>query len=101
MEGKEVLKVTGNTCKRGEIYGRKEVTDPTRIVTSTVRVKGSKEKTVPVKTSKDIPKDKIFSCVTALKEVEVEAPIYMGDIILENVADTGINIIATKNVYSG
>ncbi len=98
MNGEEVVSVTGNTCKRGDIYARKEVTNPTRIVTSTVRVSGGSIDMVSVKTKEDIPKGSIFDCVKALKEVEVSAPVHIGDVILENVADTGVDIVATKNV---
>ena len=98
MNGKEVVSVTGNTCKRGDVYARKEVTDPTRIVTSTVRVSGGIIHMVSVKTKEDIPKDKIFECVRALKGIRVPAPVHIGDIILKNVADTGVDIVATKNV---
>ena len=56
MDGSEVLSVTGNTCKRGDVYARKEVTNPTRIVTSTVKVIGGKADMVSVKTREDIPK---------------------------------------------
>ena len=94
----KVLKVTGNTCKRGDVYARKEVTNPTRIVTSTVRVSGGSIDMVSVKTKEDIPKGKIFECVKALKGIEVPAPVHIGDVILENVADTGVDIVATKNV---
>ena len=98
MEGKEVKNVTGNTCPRGDAYAKKELTNPTRIVTSTVRVKGGKLAMVSVKTQNDIPKGKIFDCVKALKDVELTAPVKIGDIVLQNVAGTGVNVIATKNV---
>ena len=98
MEGNEVKSVAGNTCPRGDAYAKKELTNPTRIVTSTVRVAGGKLAMVSVKTESDIPKGKIFECVKALKEVEVTAPVKIGDVIVENVAGTGVNIIATKNV---
>ncbi len=98
MNGNEVVSVTGNTCKRGDIYARKEVTNPTRIVTSTVRVSGGSIDMVSVKTKEDIPKEKIFDCVKALKEIEVSAPVHIGDVVLENVAGTGVDIVATKNV---
>lgn len=97
MNDEEVVSVTGNTCKRGDVYARKEVTDPTRIVTSTVRVSGGSIPMVSVKTKEDIPKDKIFECVRALKGIQVPAPVHIGDIILKNVADTGVDIVATKN----
>ena len=90
--------VSGNTCPRGDAYARKEMTNPTRIVTSTVRVAGGRLAMVSVKTASDIPKGKIFDCVKALKDVEVKAPVKIGDVIVENVAGTGVNIIATKNV---
>ena len=98
MEGNEVKSVAGNTCPRGDAYAKKELTNPTRIVTSTVRVAGGKLAMVSVKTQSDIPKGKIFDCVKALKDVEVTAPVKIGDVIVENVAGTGVNIIATKNV---
>ena len=98
MESGEVLEVTGNTCKRGDIYGRKEVTNPTRIVTTSVGVTGGSAPRVSVKTKEDIPKGKIFDCVKALKDVSVNAPVYIGDVIISNVADTGVDIIATKEV---
>ena len=98
MEGNEVKSVAGNTCPRGDAYAKKELTNPTRIVTSTVRVAGGKLAMVSVKTESDIPKGKIFDCVKALKNVEVTAPVKIGDVIVENVAGTGVNVIATKNV---
>ena len=98
MEDGKVLSVTGNTCPRGESYARKEVTNPTRIVTTTVRVDGGKVAMINVKTERDIPKDKIFECIAALRGVTMKAPVHIGDIILENVADTGVNIVAAGNV---
>ena len=98
MEGDEVVSISGNTCPRGDAYGRKEVTNPTRIVTSTVRVTGGEADMVSVKTKQDIPKGKIFECVEALKGVEVQAPVHVGDVIVSDVAGTGIDIVATKNV---
>ena len=97
MNGTEVVSVTGNTCPRGDAYARKEVTNPTRIVTSTVQVEGGKVDMVSVKTKEDIPKGKIFECVKALKGITVKAPVHIGDVILKDVAGTGVDIIATKN----
>ena len=101
MDGENVICVSGNTCRRGEIYARKEVTNPTRIVTSTVKVVNGTSGTVSVKTKEDIPKEKIFACVQALRGIEVQAPVHIGDVILENVAVTGVDIVATRNVEKG
>lgn len=101
MDGENVICVSGNTCRRGEIYARKEVTNPTRIVTSTVKVVNGTSGTVSVKTKEDIPKEKIFACVQALRGIEVQAPVHIGDVILENMAGTGVDIVATRNVEKG
>ena len=98
MNGAEVVSVTGNTCPRGKVYAEKEVTNPTRIVTSSVRVSGGDRVSVSCKTKSDIPKGKIFDCVKALKEVTVAAPVHIGDVVLANVAGTGVDVVATKNV---
>ena len=98
MDGDKVINVTGNTCPRGKVYGEKEVTNPTRIVTSIVRVSGGDAVMVSVKTKNDIPKGKIFDVVKALKDVEIPAPVKIGDVVIADVAGTGVDIVATKNV---
>lgn len=96
MENGLPVSVTGNTCKRGEDYAKKEVTNPTRIVTSTVRLADGRM--VSVKTASDIPKGKIMDCIRQLKKVSVKAPVTAGQVILENVADTGVSVVATKEI---
>lgn len=98
MDGGQVVSVNGNTCKRGDDYARKELTDPRRIVTSTVPVAGGNLPVVSVKTATDIPKNKIRECLLALKGVTLAAPVQIGDVIVEKVADTGVDVIATKSI---
>lgn len=98
LEGESILQVEGNTCKRGDIYARKEVTNPTRIVTSTVRVEGGQDAMVSVKTRSDIPKMAIFACMQALKGITVKAPVRIGDVIVSDVAGMGVDVVATGNV---
>lgn len=90
--------VTGNNCPKGEKYVKDEMTNPTRMVTSMVNVNNGDIPVVSVKTKVAIPKDKIKDCMNALKGISVEAPVKIGDIIIENIADTGIAMIATKDV---
>jgi len=98
MEGNTIISVTGNTCNRGDIYARKEVTNPTRIVTTTIPVSGGSCQVVSVKTKIDIPKDRIFDCIRALKDISVKAPVFAGDVVLKDVAGTGVDIVTTRNV---
>lgn len=97
MNGAEVVNVTGNTCPRGKAYAEKEVTNPTRIVTSSVRVSGGDRVSVSCKTKSDIPKGMIFDVARALKDVVAEAPVCIGDVLVEDVAGTGVAIVATSN----
>ncbi len=92
------VSVTGNKCPRGAAYGEKELTNPTRIVTSTVRVAGRRNAVVGVKTAADIPKDKIRRCMEELAGITVTPPVRIGDVILENVADTGVSIVVTRGL---
>ena len=98
IENSEVTEVKGNTCPKGDAYARKEVTNPTRIVTSTVVVKQGVAPMVSCKTATDIPKGKIFDVTKALKDVVAKAPVTIGDVLLADVAGTGVDIVATKNV---
>ena len=90
-----VAAVTGNTCKRGEVYGKKEVTAPTRTVTSTVRLEGGTAPVLSVRTKTDIPKDKIFACMEEIRRAVAHAPVKIGDVVIADVAGTGVPVIAT------
>lgn len=95
-EGK-VLSVTGNTCKRGEEYGRREVSAPMRTVTSTVKVAGGVPPVISVRTKTDIPKEKIFAVMEEIRRASAHTPVSIGDVIVENIAGTGVDLIATKS----
>ena len=93
----EVISVTGNTCKRGDAYARTEIFNPTRSLTSSVKVCGGILPVVPVKSSKPVPKDMLFDCMKVINSVCVEAPVKIGQVIIENILDTGADIVATNN----
>lgn len=98
MDGGRVTSVSGYTCPRGKIYAEKEVTDPTRIVTSTVKVVGGERERVSCKTAQDIPKNRIADVMAAINAACVTAPVTIGDVLIENAADTGVAVVATANV---
>ena len=98
VENGKVGDVTGAACKKGVIYAERECTNPTRIITSTVPVRGVVLRMVPVKTEIAIPKNKSFDCLRELKGVELKAPVMIGDVVIKNVCGTGVNIVATRNV---
>ena len=92
------LVITGNTCKKGEAYARNEMTAPVRTVTSMIRVRGGCGFVIPVKTAAEIPKEKIDACMEEIKAAVVDAPVEVGDILIENVAGTSVPVIATGNM---
>lgn len=91
-------KVTGNQCKKGELFGKKELKNPTRILTSTVKILHAIYPRIPVKTEKEIPKGKIFEVMSELNYITLESPVKINQIIVKNVANTNVNIIATRSL---
>lgn len=98
LEDGNIVTVTGFTCKRGDDYARKEVTNPRRTVTSIIPVLNGEIGMVSVKTQTDIPKALIHQCMMELKNLEVEAPVVIGQVVLANLCGTGVSVIATKSV---
>ncbi len=90
--------VTGNQCKRGIGYAKKELTNPTRTVTSTVKIKGSIHDRLPVKTDKEVSKNKVFEVMKILDSVIVTSPIKVGTIIVENIFGDNVNIVASRSM---
>ena len=90
--------VTGNACPRGIVYGKKEVTAPERVVTSTVRIEGASLRRLPVKTQGDIPKGMMFDAVKLLDEVTVTAPVKVGDVIIPDILGTGVAFVAARSM---
>jgi CxxC motif-containing protein len=96
VEGGEVS-VSGHGCPRGEAYAKAEVTNPTRMVTGLVRVAGMR-KPLPVKTKTAVPKSKIDEVLFAMHQATVQLPVKIGDVVIQNVASTGVDLVATANM---
>ena len=90
--------VSGNRCKVGLEYAEKEISNPERTLTTTVKVKNGHLPLVSVRTNKPLPKNRIFDTMNLLAKVEVEAPVKIGEPIVQNIFDTGVSIVATKNI---
>ena len=90
--------VKGNSCPRGAEYGKKELVNPTRVITTTVAIEGGIYRRIPVKTAGDIPKGMIFEIMDEINKVVVKAPIKVGDVIIENVLGTGVNVVSAKTM---
>ena len=97
LENGVVTSVTGNTCKRGDSYARKECVAPARTVTGTVRCTGGTAPVVSVRSAGEVPKEKVFSVAHALNTTLVKLPVSAGDVVIADVCGTGVDVVATKN----
>ena len=93
-------KVEGNTCKRGAKYGVEEVTNPRRVITTTVKLNGGYLNLLPVKTNDSVPKELMFDIMKLLDNVEVNAPVSVGDVIVKDVLGTGVDVVSAKSMES-
>lgn len=98
VRGMEVVQVEGNECPRGIAYAKSEVENPTRTFTSTVRVRGASLPVCPVRSRVPLPLSRVFDVTGALARVTVDAPIKIGQVLIENVCDTGTDIVASRSL---
>lgn len=97
-EAGKIIKIEGNTCKRGEEYVVNELTAPMRTIATSVKVENGNLPLVSVRLSKPIPKEKIFEAVEALKKLTLQAPVSIGDVVIENICGCDSSAIVTKNI---
>lgn len=91
--------ISGHLCRRGESFVLAEMTDPVRILTTTLSVDKSNSQRLPVRSDKGIPKTKLLDCMKELKSIRVSKSVQIGQIIVENILDTGVNIIASRSLW--
>ena len=94
----ETFEVEGNICPRGDVYGKEELKNPKRVVTSTVKIKSALYSRCPVKTAEAIPKHMNFDLMEELKKIELTAPVKRGDVIIENVFNSGVDVIVSRDM---
>ena len=94
----EASSVTGNNCPRGDTFAHQELTCPMRVLTTTVAVSGGDEALLPVRTAEAIPLDLHAQAMDLIRGVVVEAPIRMGDVVLEDLLGTNIDLVASMNI---
>jgi CxxC motif-containing protein len=98
VDKQEGYTVTGHGCPRGEAYGRAELSNPTRVLTSTISIRGARYRRCPVKTAAPIPKGLMFEALQLLKQAAIDSPVSMGQIIVENLCGTGVPLVATRDL---
>lgn len=98
VDGGRVTSVAGNDCEKGPPWARQEIEDPVRTLTTSVRVLRGREDLVSVRTDGAIPRRLLAEALSVAKELRVEAPVALGRVIAENLAGTGVNLIATRAI---
>ena len=98
LEDGQVTRVEGNTCKKGVGYAASECIHPLRSLTTTVAVYGGQHPVVSVKTAEPVPKPLLLACMSVIKHVQLTAPVRIGDVIVKDILNTGVDIVATNEV---
>ncbi len=94
----EVRSVTGNSCPRGDKFAHQELTCPMRVLTTTAAVSGSNEALLPVRTAEAIPLELHPQAMDLIRGLVVNAPIRMGDVVLEHLLTKGIDLISSMDI---
>ena len=94
----EVYSVAGNSCPRGDKFAHQELTCPMRVLTTTVAVSGGDEALLPVRTAEAIPLALHAQAMDLIRSLVVDAPVRMGDVVLPNLLDTNINLVASMDI---
>lgn len=94
-EDEKILSVEGYGCKRGLTYATAEFLNPVRILTTTVLADGE---LLPVRSKEPLPKAKLFDCMEVIRKTKISLPVKMYDVIISNICETGVDIVATKAV---
>lgn len=92
------LSVEGARCPRGEAYGRAEVQNPVRVLTATVAVNGALYRRCPVKSSASLPRGLLLPAMEALSGITLTVPVRAGQIVLENICGSGINVVSVRDL---
>lgn len=97
-EGNRVIEVSGNACKRGEVYASQEAVAPRRTLTTSIKVTGGDFALVSIKSAAPVPKGRLFDLMKAVQKLQTTAPIRVGDIVVHNVLGLGVDLVATRAV---
>jgi CxxC motif-containing protein len=98
-EGNEIVEVAGNDCRRGEKYAKQEFTDPRRSLSTTVAISGAVWGRLPVKTTGQVPKDRVMEAARAIHQIRCRAPVEVGQVLLEGLlGEAGLDVIATRSM---
>jgi CxxC motif-containing protein len=98
VEGNDIVALQGQACKRGAAFVREELRAPKRMLTTTVRIEGGTLPLLPVRSAAPLPKGMILQVAQLLRQVRLKAPVAEGQVILANVLDTGVDIIASRDL---
>ncbi len=92
------IMIEGFKCTRGKDFGIQEFVAPTRMLITTMRIVGGIYPVIPVRSEGELPKEKIFDAIQYVNDQVCWAPVEMGDVLIKNIAGTGINVIASRNM---
>lgn len=98
-EGKTIIEISGNECKRGAKYARQEFTDPRRSISTTVEIRGARWRRLPVKVTSPVPKDRVMEAARVIHGTSVDAPVTLGQVLIEGLlGEAGVDVVAARSM---
>lgn len=98
LEKNEIKSIKGSACKKGDKYVHQELFNPRRNIATSIKIQNGDLPIVSARLSEPIPKDKIFEVMDLIKDINLQAPVYIGDIVIKNILNLNSNLIITKNI---
>ena len=97
----DIVEIRGFACRKGKIFAENEHTDPRRMITGTVAINGGLWARLPVHATEQLPKDRMWDAINELRNIEVDAPIKLGDVIIDGILNTDVDIVASRDIPRG
>ena len=98
FEGKKVINVRGNKCKKGITHAEHELFSPSRVLTTTIRTDNTGTPLLPVRSNREIPRERLMECMRFLSERAVSGPVMLGQAVVENILGLGVDMVACRSV---
>jgi CxxC motif-containing protein len=98
-DGSKIISMEGNKCEKSKEFVSQELIEPMRLLTTTVRIEGSRWPVIPVRTDKAVPKRLFPQVMKRLRRITLQAPVNMLDVVVRDILRIGANVIATRTMH--
>jgi CxxC motif-containing protein len=99
VEKEEIRQIQGNECKEGMKYAKKEISFPGRVLTTTIKTANPERPLLPVRSDREIPKDRLMDCMREIAKHKVMGSVKIGETVIQDILGLGINMTACHTMF--